>query len=201
METSLNEYLLIISPDENINKELIKMKCEFRDNYGCTYAAQSHPHCTLMNFVQYQNMENYLIRRFESLVRSFSPVKITLNGFGQYPIHTIYVKMEDDKKLSKMVKIMRMKLKQVLKGFETFKTTYLTDPHLTIARRMTEGQFDQAWTEWKKRKFNSSFEATHILLLRRSISEIDFQPKGNYKEVKHFELTGAEEKEEQLALF
>ena len=154
-----------------------------------------------MNFVQYQNMESYLIRRFESLVRSFSPVKITLNGFGQYPIHTIYVKMEDDKKLSKMVKIMRMKLKAVLKGFETFRTTYLTDPHLTIARRMTEAQFDLAWAEWKKRKFNSSFNATNILLLKRSINEIDFQPQGNYQVVNHFELTGQEEKEEQLALF
>lgn len=201
MEILLNEYLLIISPDENIDKELIKIKCEFRDNYGCTHAAQLKPHCTLLNFAQYQNMENHLIKRFDLLASCFSPVKITLDGFGQYPFHTIYVKVEDDKKLSKMVKIMRLKLKPVLKGFETFKTTYMSDPHLTIARRMTEAQFDQAWTEWKKRKFSSSFNAANILLLKRPVNEIDFQPQGNYKEVKHFELTGQEEKEEQLTLF
>ena len=85
------------------------------------HAAQLKPHCTLLNFAQYQNMENYLIKRFDSLARSFSPVKITLDGFGQYPFHNIYVKVEDDKKLSKTVKIMRLKLKPVLKDSKHLK--------------------------------------------------------------------------------
>jgi len=201
METGFNEYLLIISPDEKTCEELRRIKCEFRDNYGCTHAAQLKPHCTLMNFVQHQRVENYLVRRFDSLSRSFSPVKITLDGFGQYPAHTIYAKIEDEKKLSKMVKILRLKLKPALKGTETFKPIYLSDPHITIARRMTEAQFDQAWTEWKKRRFEASFDADNMLLLKRQLSEKDHQPQSSYQVVKQFQLTGLEQKEEQLMLF
>jgi 2'-5' RNA ligase len=201
MEILLNEYLLIISPEENIRTELIKIKYEFRDKYGCTHAAQLKPHCTLMNFIQPQHMENYLIKALDSLAASFSPIKITLDGFGQYPIHTIYIKIEDNKEIRKMVTALRLKFKPISKAIKPFKPTYLSAPHLTIARRMTDTQFNLAWTEWGKRKFDSSFNAYSIRLLKRQINENDLRPKENYHVVKDFELAGQEEKKEQLTLF
>jgi len=201
MEIVLNEYLLVISPEDDISKEITKIKYEFRDHYGCIQAARLKPHCTLMNFVQHQRVENHLIREFDSIVASFTPKAITLDGFGQYPMHTIYIKIKESKKIKEMITALKLKFRSVKNEIKPLKPIYPSDPHLTIARGMTQVQFNQAWTEWGKRKFNSSFNAYNVRLLKRQIDEKDLKPKENYQIVKDFKLAGQEKKDKQLILF
>jgi len=197
----LNEYLLVISPEESVSEEITKIKYKFSDDYGCKYAARLKPHCTLMNFVQHQRVENHLIREFDSIVASFIPIAITLDGFGQYPMHTIFIKIKDGKKIKEMVTALKLKFRSVKNEIKPFKPIYLSDPHLTVARGMTQAQFNQAWTEWGKRKFSSSFNVNNVRLLKRQIDEKDLKPKENYQIVKDFKLAGQKKKGKQLILF
>ncbi|MET1055336.1 MAG: 2'-5' RNA ligase family protein [Pedobacter sp.] len=198
MENPLNKYLLVISPEERISNQITQIKYEFANSYGCTCAAQLKPHCTLLHFIQHPITENYLVKNFDVSAAYCAAMKITLNGFGQYPRHTIYINVEEYRALKNMVETLRFK---TLSGIKLISPVYLTDPHVTIARNMTEKQFTLAWKEWENRKFEASFTAHSIRLLKRKITEKDLGTNEKYQVVKDFELGGKKDTNEQLRIF
>ncbi|TDQ10126.1 2'-5' RNA ligase family protein [Pedobacter metabolipauper] len=197
----LYQYLLVFSPDEKVNADILAIKKEYRDKYDCKKSAHLKPHLTLINFHQFQSVEIYLIKTLEKLSRSIFPIPVNLCGFGQYPPHTIYIKVINGVQISELVKTMRSKLKPIITTIEKNKPVYMSDPHLTIARGMSEQQFNQAWPEWKQQEFKASFNASGMLLIKRRINKTDAQPPENYQVVKYFQFTGTAHHLEQLNLF
>jgi len=59
-------------------------------------------------------------------------------------------------------------------------------PHLTIAKQMTERQFECAWEDFKSKSFYDSFYAKGMLLLKRNFDEERVRHKGSYKTVELF---------------
>ena len=50
----INEYLLVLSPPEELWNRIVKIKEEFAEIYQSAHARWGKPHITLATFVQYE---------------------------------------------------------------------------------------------------------------------------------------------------
>src|SRR5476651_1404367 len=107
------EYLLIISPDEEIGLKALAIKNSFKE-YGCHNPANQIPHITLVNFVQLNTMEDRIVYRLESFAKSIKPFEIKLDGFGQFPPQTIFINVATKSPIMRMVKNMKGPFKHLL---------------------------------------------------------------------------------------
>lgn len=200
VDLKLYEYLLVISPSALINIEISRIKLGFHEVYGCEKCAYLKPHITLLNFVQYGTMEQKIIDRFERFTRSVAPENIELDGFGSFQKHTIYVNVLTKVPIVKLVKGIRKRFANILRPSMELKTHFITNPHITIARGMTEEQHAQAWEQWNGKEFDSTFVAKEMVLLKRGLDD-EGKVAGNYQIVKRFAFTGTGIEGKQLDLF
>lgn len=62
-----NEYLLVLSPHEELWNKIKKVKDEFSEKYQNEKARWGKSHITLVNFVQFEMMEEKLVNRLKQL--------------------------------------------------------------------------------------------------------------------------------------
>jgi 2'-5' RNA ligase len=195
----LYEYLLIISPDEIVKNKINTIKILFSKEYGCKNAENLKPHVTMINFLQYESAEYRIVNCFEKFAKTVMPFNITLNGFGNFEPHTIYAKLESTTEVITIVKDIRTRFKNLLTSSESLKPNFTTKSHLTIARGMTQAQYEQAWERWQKEYFLVSFKVNQMNLIKRELNPKDLRPIGNYKPVQDF-IFSAQFREEQMVL-
>lgn len=180
---SLNEYLLIIPPDNRTSVDVFMMKTSFKQSYGCSHAAGLKPHITLVNFILDERNERRIIGYFDRFSKSVDSFEVTLDGFGKFLQHTIYVNVQTKAPAVKIVKDLRSRFSNLLRT-EEHRPHFITTPHLTVARGMNEDQHIKAWTDWKDKKYNSQFRADKMELLKRKFSG------GKYESIAEFSFTG-----------
>src|SRR5678810_1106595 len=84
------EYLLVLSPPEDLWNKIKKVKQEFYDVYKSPSAIGGKPHITLVNFLQYEMMEERTVSRLKTIAMGYHPIKVELKDYGSFPSHTIY---------------------------------------------------------------------------------------------------------------
>src|SRR5215217_89079 len=87
----LNEYLLVISPNEDLRARIMEVKKTFAKDYKAPIASGTKPHITLVKFVTWNMMEEKITTRFRHIAMGACPFKIELKDYGSYPSHTIYI--------------------------------------------------------------------------------------------------------------
>jgi hypothetical protein len=85
------EYLLVLNPHEALRDKIMRVKQYFFDTIKIQQPYTGKPHITLVNFVQYQMMEERLLNRLQTIAMGCPPVKIELKDYGSFPSHTIYI--------------------------------------------------------------------------------------------------------------
>jgi 2'-5' RNA ligase len=190
------EYLAIFSPPDWIYSDVMIMKYQCKVDYNWDWVIKSKPHITLSNFIQPFSFDKIIINRYRRLAASASPFKIYLSGFGHFSTHTIFIKLMDNEKLWEMSENVKSFTKAVFKKIPNFPPHNMSEPHLTIAKGISETEFCKIWPTWEKRKYYAEFEVNRIQLLRRPFSAI----KQNY-EVVNFPLTGLGILNPQLKMF
>ena len=55
------EYLLVLNPHEELRNKIMQVKQQFFDTYKAASAVYGKPHITLVNFVQYEMMEERIV--------------------------------------------------------------------------------------------------------------------------------------------
>ncbi len=101
------EYLLVLSPHEELWNKIMKVKEEFADKYQSDHARKGKPHITLVNFVQYEMMEERIINRLKVIGMGYPPFKVELKDFGSFPSHTIYINVTSKVPVQNLVKEIR----------------------------------------------------------------------------------------------
>ncbi|WP_276504422.1 2'-5' RNA ligase family protein [Terrimonas pollutisoli] len=178
----INEYLLVLSPHEELWNRIIKVKEEFGDKYQSDQAKWSKPHITLANFVQYEMMEERLINRLKVVGMAFPPFKVELKDFGSFPSHTIFINVTSKVPIQSLVKQVRSEAQRLMKLNDENKPHFIMEPHVTIARKLQPWQYDKGWLEYSNKNFTGRFIANEMTLLRRPVGE------KKYKTVRRFEL-------------
>ena len=184
-----NEYLLILNPREDLRDKIMRVKKEFSEKYKAPVALYSKPHITLVNFVQFEMMEERLINRLKIIASAYSEFKVELKDFGSFPSHTIFINIESKEQVQNLIRQLRP-AQQLMTLNKENKPHFMADPHLTVAKKLLPWQFEQGWLDYSHRHFTGRFIADEMLLLKRSLeTQSDgIHSAGKYKSVQRFKF-------------
>jgi len=188
------EYLLVLQPHEALWEEIESIKKKFKADYKFNEIKVGLPHITLAMFKQFPVAESRIVQSLHNNAKTISPFKIELKDFGSFPAHTIYINIVSKVPIMNAVKILRQTAQKFMKMDKDNKPFFITEPHLTIARKLQPWQYEKAWLEYEKAHFHGRFITDHALLLKR-------KPGDYYRPVKKFAFEGVKEEMKQAELF
>jgi 2'-5' RNA ligase len=189
------EYLLVLNPHEELRNKIMNIKKEFYDAYQASSALYGKPHITLASFVQYGLMEERIISRLQSIAMGYKPSKIELKDYGSFPAHSIFINITSKVAIQNLVKQIRTETQKLMKFDADHKPHFITEPHMTIARKLQPWQYEKGWLEYSHRQFTGRFIADAMLLLKRPVGEM------KYEIIKRFEFQNLPVNTTQGALF
>lgn len=169
----LNEYMLVISPNESLRERIGGVRSKFAEQFG-TMASTARPHVVLVRFVTWNMMEERLISRFEQIAMGFRPFRIELKDFGSYPAHTIFINVATKLPVQELVKSVRS-AQRLMKVHPDHDPHFMHDPHITIARKLKPWQYEKAWLEYSQAHFSAKMVAEDMLLLGRPLGDKRYQ--------------------------
>ena len=170
----VNEYLLVLSPHEELWNRVMKVKEDFATEYKSDHARWGKPHVTLVNFLQYAMMEERITNRLRTIAMGFPPFKVELKDFGSFPSHTIYINVMSKLPIQKLVKEIRHDGQRLMKLNDDHKPHFILEPHLTIARKLVPWQYEKGWLEYSHKHFTGRFIADKMTLLKRPAGEMKY---------------------------
>jgi len=169
------EYLLVLNPHEELRNKIIDVKTAFYEKYKAENARWGKPHVTLVNFLQYEMMEERIVNRLHQVAMGFPPIKVEMKDFGSFPTHTIYINITSKVPVQTLVKQIRSETQKLMKLNDDHKPHFIMEPHLTIARKLEPWQYEKAWLEYSHKHFTGRFIADGMLLLKRQAGEMKYQ--------------------------
>jgi 2'-5' RNA ligase len=169
-----NEYLLILNPHEDLRNKIIQVKKEFADKYKAPTAKYGKPHITLINFIQFEMMEDRVVNSLKTIAMGYTPFKVELKDFGSFPSHTIFINIESKQQVQNLVKELRSAQRLMTLNKEN-KPHFIDNPYLTVARKLLPWQYEQGWLEYSNRHFTGRFIADGMLLIKRRVEEKAYQ--------------------------
>jgi len=170
----VNEYLLVLSPHEELWNRVMKVKEDFAAEYKSDHARWGKPHVTLVNFLQYAMMEERITNRLRTIAMGFPPFKVELKDFGSFPSHTIYINVMSKLPIQKLAKEIRHDGQRLMKLNDDHKPHFILEPHLTIARKLVPWQYEKGWLEYSHKHFTGRFIADKMTLLKRPAGEMKY---------------------------
>jgi 2'-5' RNA ligase len=168
-----NEYLLVLSPHEDLRNKIIQVKKEFFDKYKAP-ASFGQPHITLVNFTQFEMREERLVNRLKTTAMSYHPFKVELKDYGSFPSHTIFINVESKQQVQNLVQELRP-AQQLMTLNKENKPHFINDPYITVARRLLPWQYEKGWLDYSHRHFTGRFIADGMLLLKRRVDSKNYQ--------------------------
>jgi 2'-5' RNA ligase len=188
------EYLLVLEPHEALRSEIALVKKHFAETYDCPAAAFGKPNITLARFQQYEMIEKKVIHRLELVAHEQNSFTVELHDFGSFPTHSIFLNVTTKTQIVELVKALRP-MQQLLKIDKDRKTHFITEPDITIARKLLPWQYEKGWLELSNTHFSGRFIADHLLLLRKR------QGEKSYRMIKKMPLLNVKETIIQGQLF
>jgi 2'-5' RNA ligase len=169
------EYLLVLDPHEELRSRITQIREEFFSAYKASTAKGGKPHVTLVNFLQYEMMEERLVNRLKTIAMGYYPIKVELKDYGSFPSHTIYINVTSKMPITNLVKEIRSQAQRLMKLNDDNKPHFITEPYLTIARKLLPWQYEKGWLEYSNKHLTGRFIADGMLLLKRPLEEKNYQ--------------------------
>ena len=169
------EYLLVLNPHKELWNRIMEVKMKFADDYESDHARWGKQHVTLVNFVQYEMMQERLVDRLRIVAMGVNPFKVELRDFGSFPSHTIYINIVTKVQVQNLVKAIRHETQRLMKLNDDNKPHFILEPYLAIARKLLPWQYEKGWLEYSNKNFTGRFVADNMVLLRRPVGEIKYQ--------------------------
>jgi len=162
----VNEYALVLQPHEELCNTIMEKKKLYAETYQCPEALYVKPRITLVHFKQHELMETHITRLVKNITATLSDFKVELKNFGSFPSHTIYINVVSKVQIMDIVKELKASQK-LMKLDDENKPHFLTEPNISIARKLLPWQYEKSWLEYEHKHFHGRFIANHVLLLKR----------------------------------
>lgn len=169
-----NEYLLALSPHEELWNKIKKVKEEFSEKYQSAQARWGKLHISLVNFVQFEMMEEKLANRLKIIAMGYTPFKVELKDYGSFPSYTIYINVESKQQVQNLTKELRAAQRLMTLNKQN-KPHFIDSPYIAIARKLLPWQYEKGWQEYSHRQFSGRFIANDMLLLKRKVGDLPYQ--------------------------
>lgn len=180
------ECLMVLSPPEALWQRIMEVKQYFGNKYKAPLALKTKPHITLVRFFSPAISRTALVSKLGRVTDALSPFMVTLDNFGSFPSHTIFIQVTTRQPILDLVnevKVVRNYMK--IPGQAPH---FMDEPHLTVVRKLLPWQYEQGWLEFSKLDFKGRFMANELLLLHRLA---DGAPHA-YQVAQQFPLRGQE---------
>lgn len=166
-------YFIAIIPPEPIYGEALALKHHFENQYNSKAALHSPPHITLhMPFTWKESKEIELVNKLETFSLTQNSFEIRLNNFSAFEPRVIFIDVIKDEKLASLQKQLKRFCKVELNLFNADYKEFAYHPHITLAfRDLKKPEFYKAWEEFKEKKFETTFNADSIALLKHDGKE------------------------------
>lgn len=178
------EYLLLITPHEDLFNRIRLEKQAFFEKYKAPEAVRGKPHLTLVRFKQFEGAEERIRQKLRGQAAGWVPFCVELAGYGSFPSHTIYLNVATKSGIQNLVKSIRADSQALMKLDKENKPHFILEPHITIARRLKPWQYEGGWLEYRDKNFSGKFMANAMTLLKRT------DEAAPYRAVEHFEFAG-----------
>lgn len=169
------EYFLIISLPVNLQDEVIALREDFHKSFETHHKIKGKPSLALALFLQYETMEQKVVRMFQHVASFFPPLSITLNNFGSFPTHSIYITVKENSAVYSLVKNIRSNSKGILQVNKETKPMIMLQPHIGIVRKLKPDIYERSWQKYQHATFSGFFVANEMILLRRPTNEHKWQ--------------------------
>ncbi|CAN5146985.1 hypothetical protein BH20BAC1_BH20BAC1_07370 [soil metagenome] len=169
-----NEYLVILNPPEVLRNKIVEVKKDFYGKYKAETALWGKPHITLVNFVQFEMLEERLVNHLKTISMGYTPFKVELKDFGSFPSHAIFINIESKLQVKNLSKALRPAQKIMMLNKEN-RPHFIDDPQVTVAGRLLPWQYEQGWLDYSHRHFTGRFIADSMLLLKRRVGNKAYQ--------------------------
>ena len=169
------EYMLVVYPHADLGNRVMQVKKEFKEAYQVESGTGGKPNMGLVNFLQYEMMEERIINRLRTVAMGYPPFKVELKDFGSFPSHTIYIAITSKVPVQGLVKQIRSEAQRLMKLNDDNKPHFIMEPHLTIARKLKPWQYEKGWLEYSHKHFAGRFIADSMVLLKRPVGEMKYQ--------------------------
>ncbi|SEK30688.1 2'-5' RNA ligase family protein [Parapedobacter koreensis] len=180
----LQEYLLIIEPIDQAQKQIQAFKRYFIKNHRYHNAIVSRGHITLMRFLQHEHVEQRIVQKLQQLANSIQPFEVELQNFGSFG-HTLFIDVKSADPILQLVATHKQELRPLLSGAKHLAPYFAAKPHITIARNLTPAQHEIIWPIWKRTRYHDTFRANNMVLLKRAAGI-----QSRYAVVRKFDFLG-----------
>ncbi|HEY4147448.1 MAG TPA: 2'-5' RNA ligase family protein [Chitinophagaceae bacterium] len=165
-ESGLKEYLLVVRPDAAVCSQMELVEQEFYTDYGIKSAAGAKPHIKVAGFRAQDVMEETLIRCIGRICGMRKSFKTTLNNYGGFPPHTIYLRIMDPLPFIQLGKELRA-VDELIRSSWCPPANLVSKPYLGIATRLPEQVYFRAMPDYSGKTFHASFMVDELLLLQK----------------------------------
>ncbi len=157
------DYLLVISPPEDIKRLIDKYKRASANVIG-GFEDMHNP--GLLVLTQQTRCKPFLVKsaidRWEKGLNTIAPLELQISGFNYFnhgtTSKTIYAAIKCTPQTNNWFKLIRQQLGIRITHFA---------PHITIARNIPATAFNKLWPNFKNREFSATFYAESLLILQR----------------------------------
>lgn len=163
----MNEYLLVIRPDDEVYNKVTAEKQNFYDQYRQKVSVKTRPHITVASFVAREEMEETLIRWIQRVSSQQKSFPVALNNYSGFPEHTIYLRVQDHQPFKQLATQLKV-IDSYIRSNGCPAVTLTNRPHLSIARRLPPDVYEKALIDYSQKTFCESFTAHELVLLRRA---------------------------------
>lgn len=165
-QLATNEYLLILSPHEDLRNKIQQVKKDFFNAYQAPTALGGKPQVTLVRFTQLSLMEERIVQRLRAIAMGYCPFKVELKDFGGFPSHTIFINVTSKLPIRGLVNEIK-DIQRLMKPDKEHKPHFIEEPYIPIARKLLPWQYEKGWLEYSNKSFTGRFIADGMLLLKR----------------------------------
>jgi len=165
----MNMYFVALVAPEEIDRQVLKWKNLFKENYGCTVALKSPAHITLIPpFWMNEQLENDLIKSIDEFSDAKNKFEIALKDFAAFKPKVIYVDVLKNEILNELHESLSDFIYKQNK-FPIKKEDRSFHPHITLATRdLYKKAFYEAWEIFSVKKYEALWLVNGISLLRHN---------------------------------
>jgi 2'-5' RNA ligase len=179
----MNMYYIAIVLPYQLDEKVKKLKQYMFDKYNCKVGLKSPAHITIMPpFWEQPEKEADLIQDLDHLSDSLYQFQLETAGFSAFKPRTIFIAVKQNEHLNRVKKQTDDFFDN--KDYKIKKENRLFHPHITIATRdLFKKDFAEAWPYFENMKFEESWMAEGLSLLRHNKKNWDVIHTSQFKKI------------------
>lgn len=160
-------FFIALLPPQDIQEYATQVKQHFADIYNSRHAFKSPPHVTLQPPFQWVDTRVSILEEcLQEFAAGKNSVSVTLNGYGAFIPHVIYINVEKTPNLLALQAELMAHLENQLGIVDKISKTRAFTPHMTVAfKDLKRKNFQSAWQEFERRELHFEFTAQKLTLL------------------------------------